>query len=74
MQQASNPKHIANTIKDFMGKNWKVLDWLIQSPALNSTEHAFHLLKRRLQGETSKNQQQLKEAVVEAFKSITKDE
>lgn len=44
MQEDNDPKHIVNsTIK---WKQWKVLNWPNQSPDLNSTEHAFHLLKR----------------------------
>lgn len=31
---------------------WKVLDRASQSPDINPMEHAFHLLKRKLKGET----------------------
>ena len=48
MHQDNDPKHTANTTKDFiMEKNWKVAS---QSPHHNPIEHAFHLLKRRLNG------------------------
>lgn len=75
MQQDNDPKHTAKTTKEFIrGKKWKVLDWPSQSPDLNPIEHAFYLLKRRLKGVTPQNKQQLKEAVVKAWKSITKEE
>lgn len=46
----------------------------ITSMTLTQTEHTFHLLKGRLKGENSQNKQQLKEAAVHAWKSITKEE
>ena len=61
--------------KDFIrGKKWKVLNWPSQSPDLNPIEHAFHLLKRRLKRETPRNKQELKEAAVKAWSSITNEE
>ena len=75
MQQDNDPKHTANTTKEFIrGKKWKVLDWPSQSLDLNPIEHAFYLLKRRLKGVTPQNKQQLKGAAVKAWKSITKEE
>ena len=72
MQQDNGPKHTAKTTKDFIReKNWKVLDWPSQPPDHNPIEHAFHLLKRRLEGNPPWNKQ-LKEAAVKAWKSITK--
>ena len=63
-------QNTANTTKDFIKeKSGQVLDWPSQSPDLNPIEHAFHLLKIRLKG----NKQQLKEAAVKAWKSITKE-
>lgn len=46
MEQNKDSKHTFNTTMDFIrGDMWKVLDWPSQSPA-------FHLLNRRLKGET----------------------
>lgn len=75
MQQDNDPKHTAKTTKEFIrGKNWRLLDWPSQSPDLNPIEHVFYLLKRRLKGGAPQNKQQLKEAAVKAWKSITKEE
>ena len=75
MQQDNDPKHTENTTKDFIrDKKWKVLDWPSQSPDLNPIEHAFHLLKGRLKGKNPRNKQQMKEAAVKAWKSITREE
>ena len=74
MQQDNDPKHTAKTTKEFIrGKKWKVLDWPSQSPDLNPIEHGFYLLKRKLKGMSPQNKQHLKEAAVEAWKSITKE-
>lgn len=61
IQQDNNPIQTAKN-------KLKVVEWPSQSPDLNPIEQ--HLLKR----ETSKNKQQLKEAVVQVRKSITKKE
>lgn len=46
MQQDNDSKDIANTTKDFIRGNKTALNWPSQSPDLNITEHAFHLLQR----------------------------
>ncbi len=55
-------------------KKWNILQWPSQSPDLNPTEHAFHLLKTKLKAERPTNKQQLKSAAVKAWQSITKEE
>ncbi len=55
-------------------KTWNILPWPSQSPDLNPTEHAFHLLKTKLKAERPTNKQQLKSAAVKAWQSITKEE
>lgn len=62
MQQDSDPKHPANTIKDFIKQQkWKVLDQTGRSPELIPTENLFHLLG-------TQTNQQLKEDAVQAWK------
>ena len=47
MQQDNDPKHTANTTKNFIReKKGKVLEWSSQSPDLNPIENALYLLKR----------------------------
>lgn len=56
MQQNNDPKHTTNMTKDFIrGRKWNVLNCPSQSHDLNSLVHSFHLLKKRLKGETNKN-------------------
>ena len=50
------------------------MQWPSQSPDLNPTEHAFHLLKTKLREKCPKNQQELKTTAVEAWQCITRDE
>ena len=71
MPQDNDQKHTAKTTNEF---KWKVFYRPSQSPDYSPIERAFHLLKRRLKGGTPRNKQQLKEAVVKAWKSITKEE
>uniref|UniRef100_A0A0E9WF94 Tc1-like transposase DDE domain-containing protein n=1 Tax=Anguilla anguilla TaxID=7936 RepID=A0A0E9WF94_ANGAN len=42
----------------------KKLNWPCHSPNLNLTEHAFHMLKRKLKASIPQNQQELKIAAL----------
>ena len=57
----------------FKAKKWDILEWPIQSPDLNPTEHEFQLLKTKLWTERPTNKQQLKAAAVKAWQSIKKE-
>uniref|UniRef100_A0A8C6NVL2 Transposase Tc1-like domain-containing protein n=1 Tax=Nothobranchius furzeri TaxID=105023 RepID=A0A8C6NVL2_NOTFU len=74
VQMDNDLKHTAKATKEFLkGKKWTVLQWPSQSPDLNPTECAFHLLKTKLKGKRPKNKQELKTVAVEAWQSITRD-
>ncbi len=60
--------------KTYCKSKWNSLQWPGQSPDLNPIEHAFHLLKTKLNAERPTNKQQLKSAAVKAWQSITKEE
>ena len=65
VQQDNDPKHTAH-IKEFIReKKWKVLDWPNQTPDVYQIDHAFHLLKRTLKGNSPETN---------CWKRITKDE
>ncbi len=74
MDQNSDPKHPASSVKEFIrAKKLKVLDCPSQSPDLNPIEHAFQQLKRRVKTETPPNKHQFELAALKAGKSISKD-
>ncbi|KAG2464610.1 TCB1 transposase, partial [Polypterus senegalus] len=74
-QMDNDPKHTAKATQEFIkAKKCKILEWPSQSPDLNPIEHAFHLLKTKLQTERPTNKQQLKAAAVKAWQSIKKEE
>lgn len=75
LQMDNDPKHKAKATQEFIkAKKWNILEWPSQSPDLNPIEHAFHLLKTKLQTERPTNKQQLKTAAVKAWQSIKKEE
>ena len=56
MQMDNDPKHTVKATQDFIkAKKWNILEWPSQSPDLNPIEHAFHLLKTKLQTEINSN-------------------
>ncbi|KAF7653402.1 hypothetical protein LDENG_00083590 [Lucifuga dentata] len=67
----NDPKH---TAKATQAKKWNILRWPGSSPDLNPTEHAFHLLKRKLKAERPTNKQELKTAAVKTRQSISREE
>ncbi|KAG2468420.1 TCB1 transposase, partial [Polypterus senegalus] len=75
IQMDNDPTHIAKATQEFIkAKKWKILEWPSQSPDLNTIDHAFHLLKTKLQTERPTNKQQLKATAVKAWQSIKKKE
>ncbi|MBN3312835.1 HHAT palmitoyltransferase, partial [Atractosteus spatula] len=73
MQQDNNPKHTAHLTQEFIRqKKCSITNW--PSPDLNPIEHAFHLLKSSLEAESPASKQQLKEAAVKAWQSISSEE
>ncbi|CAJ0940801.1 unnamed protein product [Ranitomeya imitator] len=70
----NDPKHKAKATQEFIkAKKWNIIEWPSQSPDLNPIERAFHLLKTKLQTEST-NKQQLKTTAVMAWQSIKKEE
>ena len=75
VQMDNDTKHTAKTTKEcFKSNKWNVMQWPSQSPDLNPTEHAFHLLKTKLKGKCPKNKQELQSVAAEAWQSVTRDE
>ncbi|CAJ0943504.1 unnamed protein product [Ranitomeya imitator] len=71
----NDPKHKAKATQEFIkAKKWNIFEWPSQSSDLNPIEHAFHLLKTKLQTERPTNKQQLKTTTVKAWQSIKKEE
>ncbi len=66
------PKTYSKSNPEFLKvKKFNILQWPSQSPDLNPSERAFHLLKTKLKAERPTNKQQLKSAAVKTWQSIT---
>ncbi len=50
VQMEDDPKYTAKATQKKV-KKWNIVQWPSQSPDLNPTEHAFHLLKTKLKAE-----------------------
>ncbi len=74
LHQDNNPKTPCQFSQGiYKGKEMESLRMPSQSPDLNSIEHEFHQLKRRVKAETPQNKQQLELAALKAGKNISKD-
>ena len=71
VQMGNDPKHTAREF--FKAKKWNVMQCPSQSPDLNPTENAFHLLKTKLKGKCPKNKQKLKTVQVLKSESLIYD-
>ncbi len=67
-----DPKYTAKATQKKV-KKWNIVQWPSQSPDLNPTEHAFHLLKTKLKAERPTDKQQLKSAALKAWQCSTKE-
>lgn len=71
MQSDNDPKHTARATQELIKKKkWKTLEWPSQSPDLNPIEHMFNLLKTKMRKENPRNKAELKEKILQAWKSI----
>ncbi|KAJ7316372.1 hypothetical protein JRQ81_002534 [Phrynocephalus forsythii] len=73
VQMDNDPKHAAKATKAFLRERSGML-CNDQVNHLNPIEHAFHLMKTKLNGKCPKNKQELKTVAVEAWQSVTRDE
>lgn len=74
LQQDNDPKHTASATKEFITrKKWIILEWPSQSPNFNPIEHAFYMLKKKMASEYPRNKEELKQAAVKAWQSISTD-
>ncbi len=70
-QQDNDPKHTSGYAKDyFLTKNIQALEWPSQSPDLNPIEHLWAYVKYHLRNFKPKNKNELKEKIVEIWRSI----
>lgn len=70
-QQDNDPKHTANSVKDFFKKKKiRVLDWPSQSPDLNPIENLWEHLERQLAGRKPTNKDDLFSLLAETWSKI----
>jgi transposase len=71
-QQDNDPKHTAKIITKFLQeKKVEKLPWVAQSPDLNPIEHLWDEMGRKMKEQKVQNKQELRELVVEVWKSIS---
>ena len=70
-QHDNDPKRTSKTTTAFLKRlRVKVTDWPSMSPDLNPTEHLWGILKRKVEVHKFSNIHQLRDAVMEEWKSI----
>lgn len=66
VQMDIDPNHTGKATEEFLkGKKWAVMQRSCRSSDLNATEHAFHVLKKKLMRKCSKKKQELETLAVE---------
>ena len=70
-QHDNDPKHTSKTTAALLKRlRVKVMDWPSMSPDLNPIEHLWGILKRKVKMHKVSNIHQLRDAVMEQWKSI----
>ena len=74
MQQDNDPKHRAHIVTHWLKeKEVKLLKWPPFSPDLNPIEHMWDAMERRIKKEKPKNETELKQALLLAWRGIVTD-
>ena len=70
-QHDNDPKHTSKTTTAFLKRlRVKVMDWLSMSPDLKPIEHLWVILKRKVEVHKVSNIHQIRDVVMEEWKSI----